>query len=233
MDKRGPFPNDPPQAHTPIPYICAPHDDAPLLIADELEEFQTSGLRAQCSPIRIGHPDREFGAWMLAPHSTPLPALKPQSAFNCWEMIFYAGARRHLLDPDTFDDLMPWMDRSLPGPTWSRKLRDSLLPHTKQHFIPGDHSSPRPQRGDLMVWGDAEHVAMATGETVRGSPEVFSFWPHYADPARYPPEALVTYDDLTLRWTMPVQRVPVDELNSFWTEDGLSPPEILFGRGPW
>lgn len=95
-----------------------------------------------------------------------------------------------------------------------------LFPHGKQLFIPG---GPQPQRGDVIMWGDAAHVVMATGRKgLDGSPEVYSFWtwPKYATD-------FTSVSRATL--TDAVQLTTIDKLTSFVGND----LEIWYGRGLW
>lgn len=210
--------------------------DAPLVVADELDRIHSSGVRARWANFHKAEvARREFEAWILSPTEGPLPPLHPDSGLNCQEMLLRAAVRKNVLTHAELHRMYEpiakyrrrWWVRKIPK-DWGETIARALLPHEKRHYRPGDSADLQPQRGDVIVWNDANHVAMATGRMARdGSPEVYSFWP--------PPKGELKMDPVTTSWgavTDAVQITSIVELTPFVRKDG-PPPDIWFGRGPW
>ncbi|MEU7631002.1 hypothetical protein AB0C34_13600 [Nocardia sp. NPDC049220] len=109
-------------------------------------------------------------------------------------------------------------------------MQRELCPHGVSRYTPGDPAGLQPQRGDVVMWGHAAHVTVATGRTaLDGSPEVYSFWPA--------PKHEFTVDPVTGAWdpmtTDAVQITSINELEPFVNPPSRTPREIFFGRGPW
>ncbi|MFG1790687.1 hypothetical protein [Nocardia sp. NPDC049149] len=213
--------------------------DAPLLVADELDRLHHSGARARWANFHSAEvPRREFEAWITSPTEGPLPALHPDSAMNCWEMIGRVGvvvgvvthAQLHrLYEPVSKHRRRWWVGWPK---NWADDMARELLPHGKRRYVPGDPAGPQPQRGDVVMWGNGNHVVVATGRmSDDGSPEVYSFWP--------PPKDPLTKDPATGSWgavTDAVQISSIDRLTPFLRKDtkyAEPSPEVWFGRGPW
>ncbi|MEV6322694.1 hypothetical protein AB0M45_16095 [Nocardia sp. NPDC051787] len=225
------WPDPPERVSTP--------ENAPLLIADEFERILQEGGHARWAnydPGAFRHDLRTFERWLRT--EGPLAPLNQHYGLNCWEMTCYAAARAGVLDKPALRELLdPPRD---PNGRFGKGVLDSWLNRMGDRLIPGERSiytgelgGPRPQRGDLVMWGrDALHVSMATGRMGSdGSPEVYSFWP--------PPKHEVVHDPATdtySRVTDTVQLTTVDELSRVtYNSELIIPPgtEIIFGRGPW
>lgn len=205
--------------------------DAPLIVANELDRLHLSGVRARWEPVEEAEsPSRKFEAWMRSPTEGPLPPLSPDSGLNCWEMLLWAGARKNVITHAELHSMYaPLAEGRLTGEhTFRSKWK--LLPDEFRVYKPGDSASPQPERGDVIVWGESEHVAMATGRTARdGSPEVYSFWPAPKHDFTVDP---VTGSSATV--TDAVQLTSIDELHPFINKPTSTwVSQILFGRGPW
>ncbi|MBF6299379.1 hypothetical protein IU459_17785 [Nocardia amamiensis] len=214
-------------------------ENAPQLIADEFERMRREGGEARWAnydPGAYRHDLRTLERWLRT--EGPLAPLNRHYGLNCWEMTCYAAARAGVLDKPTLRELLdPPRD---PNGRFGKGVLDSWLNRMGDRLIPGERSiytgepgGPRPQRGDLVMWGrDALHVSMATGRVGSdGSPEVYSFWP--------PPKHEVVHDpdtDTYSRVTDTVQVTTIDELSRVTYNSELIIPsgtEVIFGRGPW
>ncbi len=217
-----------PDSGHPAVHEAQPQDqrDAPLIVADELERIHSSGVRARWERLALAEsPHREFEAWMTSPTEGPLPPLSPDSGLTCWEMLLWAGARNNVISHAKLHRMYAQLAEFRRTGMLSWPLKRDLLPHEVRRYIPGDSANLPPQRGDVIMWGNGAHVAMATGRTAPdGAPEVYSFWP----PPKHPvprSEAMVTDA---------VQITSIDELERVVNPPHRRPPrEILFGRGPW
>jgi hypothetical protein len=220
-------------------------DNAPELVADELERIFRAGDRARWANYSPGlwqQGHRAFEAWLKT--EGPLAPLNEHYGLNCWEMVTYAATRAGVLDKHQLRDLVElrrrpdgiWGEDYLE--VWVDRMGDWLIPEGRRRYT-GEPESPRPQRGDIVVWNSADHVTVATGRTgADGSPELYSFW----NMPKYP----LTWDEGTSSYSAvsdAVQVTTVDELtNAMYgarDKDGnlAFPPsqkfEIFFGRGPW
>lgn len=192
------------------------------VVADELEQMYQSGQRAAYWRSGPGKSTFSFQKWMQGGGQGDLPPFGEKTVFNCKDMIYYAAARKGMLPREELPELA--------------KLEVKKPPHLsgRRSFTPGKPGGRAPKRGDLVVWGDGDHVSLATGKTINGSPEVYSFWPQYDDPSKYPPGLNVTISETERCWLIPIQKVTIDELNTYWIEEEKSPiPKIWFGRGPF
>ncbi|WP_454195502.1 hypothetical protein [Nocardia sp. Marseille-Q1738] len=236
------WPDPPERASTP--------ENAPLLVADEFERMWREGGDARWAnydPGAFRHDLRTFERWLRT--EGPLAPLNQHYGLNCWEMICYAAARAGVLDKPTLRELLDpprdpggrfWKGPKDPDGGFTKGILDSWLNRMGDRLIPGERTiyagepgGPRPQRGDLVMWGrNALHVSMATGRVGSdGSPEVYSFWP--------PPKHEVVHDPVTdtySRVTDTVQVTTIDKLSRVTYNSELIIPsgtEIIFGRGPW
>ena len=139
-------------------------------------------------------------------------------------------------------------------PDFAPKVIEALLPHEKKLYIPGDPTSPKPKRGDLIMWGD--HFMMGTGELIDGSPEVYSLLPGPDDLTRVDYRFLVeeggTRHPAPATETTAIKTFTIDNFAPFtrvrpditergvvnlypysWIRDSDPDPEIWFGQGPW
>lgn len=221
-------------------------ENAPRQVADELERIFRAGEKARWANYdhklwKEGH--RKYEPWLG--QEGPLAPLNEHYGLNCSEMIGYAAARAGVLDKHQLRDLFEPVRRpdgrrsDDNAEAWGHRIGDRLIPG-ERHRYTGKSDSPRPQRGDIVMWNtSAEHVTMATGRTGKdGSPELYSFWNVPKNP--------LTWDEDTQSYSAvsdAVQITTVDELTKAMydmrTKDG-SPVfesstkfEIIFGRGPW
>ena len=152
------------------------------------------------SPADVTSPgaaDSEFVRWMLAGGAEPNAAT---GKLNCWEMVLFSAYRAGYL---TEAKMRGFYTRSKAAMTKSkdvmdfpRTLEQELRGSAEQVYDPADKDSPRPLRGDLVIFKEAaSHVALATGARVNGQIEVVSHWP--------PPDGKHTVKRTTIEALLP------------------------------
>ncbi|MFQ6392671.1 MFS transporter [Nocardia sp. KC 131] len=221
------------------PTEVSTRENAPLLIADELERMWREGETARWAglgPATYRYGVRKLEMWLKT--EGPLGPLDPHFGLNCWEMICYAAARVGLLAKPALRELLepPRDPDDRAKGDWTAAVESRLIPGERNIYAQ-DSGDRRPQRGDIVSWSRkiedeieiASHVAMATGRTGSdGSPEVFSFW--------IPPKNDFVHDPKTgfSAVTDAVQITTIDRLSQAFVDLGWGRPyEIVFGRGPW
>ncbi|MFQ6393974.1 hypothetical protein ACLMAJ_11000 [Nocardia sp. KC 131] len=227
---------DPPYVDSPLArsLIGAPVSrSAPLEVADELERIRLSGAKLTWKNMGPRETQREFEDWMRAPEEGPLPPLTPSTGMNCWEIILYAGVKRGVFTHSGLHEF--YTPERGPGnqvlPEWFERFPELLWRHGMlERYFPGDLGSAQPRRGDLVLWNQDAHVAMATGrfigKDIDRSPEVYSFWPV---PGPF------TVDKVTGSWATVIDAVTptsIDVLTGYMREKAY-PDVVRFGRGPW
>ncbi|MBF6163419.1 hypothetical protein IU486_01355 [Streptomyces gardneri] len=196
-------------------------------IADEFDRMRAAGIRARWAVFHpADRPKREFEAWYRDESDRPIPELHAESALCCWELSHWVAARLGIMSKQQ----LRFFTDKVPG----RDFVSKLFPRERHEYLPGNLAVPQPVRGDLVVWGRGEHVAMATGdysgEGPRRCPLVYSFWP--------PPDDPHEPDPVTGSWGREIYAVKVcrlDDLTDFIAQQAPNdpPPPILFGPGPW
>jgi hypothetical protein len=155
-----------------------------------------------------------FETWASAASESAAPPLAAVTTINCWEMILLAAHRIGLVDWDWVHDLY-----TTHLVDWYTNLPDRL---TRGALRPYDlsTSTPLPERGDLVFFNGASHVALATGN----ADEILTFWP--------PPNTTFTAGgtvdvvktstiDILAAWMIADPRLPSTE------------PTITFGTPSW
>ncbi|MFG1797315.1 hypothetical protein [Nocardia sp. NPDC049149] len=175
-------------------------------VVDEMERM----LGAEATWVSFLDRDRTLVRWARRPEN-PFPEFNRDARIICWDAILIAGVRAGSLSPADIckfygglDDLgrdrrMAWL-KGLP-----QRLIQDPLPYPVAGLDPvkmqryADELSVSPEdlaaelkvaRGDVLLWNDNDHAALATGtmvDTSAGpSPEVLTFWPppgeHNPDP---------------------------------------------------
>jgi hypothetical protein len=92
---------------------------------------------------------------------------------NCWEMILLAAYRVNRIDWAWLHDL--YTDSlAMFRATFVRSMAPNGLRVLDLH----DPAGTRPLPGEIVVWGEAAHIALATGLRDRdGRHHVYNFWP--------------------------------------------------------
>lgn len=133
-----------------------------------------------------------FAQWALAATEGAAPPVAQVTTINCWEMVLLAAYNKGLLPwqriHDTYTSYVPAATvtklRSADpairaqGEAETGAFIDGLLynlmtdgPATT--FRVHDASTPMPNRGDVVFFDGAAHVALATGN----GDEIYTFWP--------------------------------------------------------
>lgn len=154
-----------------------------------------------------GAAESEFTQWMLAGGSVPDPKT---GKLNCWEMVLFSAYRSGALTEAAlkgfYTRAKAQVKKTKDGMAFPRTLEKELRGSGVQTYDPADKDSPRPLRGDLVIFNEAAgHVALATGKMVGGRVQVVSHWP--------PPDGKHTVKTTTIEALLPEVRVKVAK---FW-----------------
>jgi hypothetical protein len=120
----------------------------------------------------------EFTKWMLGAGHEPNPAT---GKLNCWEMVLFSAYRAGHLTEDAMRKMYTGAKTAMTasGDTmqFPRTLEQSMRSSAEQIYDPTKPDSPRPLRGDLVIFKEAaSHVALATGNLMGGQVEIVSHW---------------------------------------------------------
>ena len=162
------------------------------------------------TPADVNNPgaaDSEFTQWMLGGGSVPNPKT---GKLNCWEMVLFSAYRAGVLSEAAmrgfYTRAKAQMTKSGDVMDFPRTLEQEMRGSAEQTYDPADKSTPRPLRGDLVIFKEAaSHVALATGNLVGGQVEVISHWP--------PPDGKHTVKTTTIEALLPATKVKVAK---FW-----------------
>jgi len=121
----------------------------------------------------------EFTRWMLAGGNQPDPTT---GRLNCYEMVLFSAFRAGHLSEATMRGIYTRSRAAMSGPggvmAFPRTLERELRSSNEYIYDPADPNTPRPLRGDLVIFREAaNHVALATGRPVGGGIEIVSHWP--------------------------------------------------------
>jgi hypothetical protein len=121
----------------------------------------------------------EFTRWMIGGGARPDPAT---GKLNCWEMVLFSAYREGVVSETRLRDIYTGardaMTLSGDAMQFPRTLERRLRSSDEYVYDPANPDSPRPLRGDLIIFQEAaNHVALATGRRVNGRIEVVSHWP--------------------------------------------------------
>ena len=150
----------------------------------------------------------DFVRWMLAGGAEPNAAT---GKMNCWEMVLFSAYRAGYLSETKmrgfYTRAKTAMTTSNDVMEFPRTLERELRGSAEQTYDPADKNSPRPLRGDLVIFKEAAgHVALATGQRVNGQIEVVSHWP--------PPDGKFTVKRTTIEALLPSVKVKTAK---FWS----------------
>jgi len=143
--------------------------------ADKLQELQTAGTGQNLVWGQQNGPltGTALGRWILdnnQPEPDPVGG-----GMNCWEVVMFSAYKLGYINWQHMHDA--YADDVGGGQRLNDYFRQQIRVGTERQFQPTVIGSPRPLRGDIVVFDNAEdHTAMATGTDDAGSPEVFSLW---------------------------------------------------------
>jgi len=117
-----------------------------------------------------------FRRWATTTVEGPPPQIgNRETSLNCWEMIMLAAYQADVVSWSWINQLYTAsgqreIDR--------QKVPELLITADVQAYDPDDALGPKPNRGDLVFWGDGYHMALAAGSAnAYGQQRVYSFWP--------------------------------------------------------
>jgi hypothetical protein len=128
-----------------------------------------------------GSSSSDFMKWMLGGGKEPVVAA---SKGNCWEMVMFSAFRAGITTEARMRDIYTKgqaADKARSGLAFPETIEAELRGSKEYVFDPRNAATPRPLRGDIVIFGTAAgHVAMATGKLSGGEVEIISHWgpPH-------------------------------------------------------
>lgn len=121
--------------------------------------------------------------WMLGGGKEPAVAT---AKGNCWEMVMFSAFRAGITSEARMRDIYTKgqaADKARGGLAFPDTIEAELRGSNKEYvFDPRIAGTPRPLRGDIVIFGSAAgHVALATGKLSGGEVEIISHWgpPHH------------------------------------------------------
>ncbi|MEV4319759.1 hypothetical protein [Actinocrispum sp. NPDC049592] len=196
--------------------------------ADVMQQMVDEKLTATWANFQ--YQEREFQDWCESPVDRPLPEIRPETRINCWEMTMYAAVVSGQLSHADCHRIYQVADTEDGRGEWFDALPDRLAPE-RAGYDPG---GPSPERGQLVFWNGASHVAMATGRMVNVdpndpesplSPEVYTFWPPPDKEFTRTPEGLATQDK--------VKTSTIQGLVAAMARMKISPVDVTVGTPVW
>jgi hypothetical protein len=104
----------------------------------------------------------------------PLPAVVAATKINCWEMVLVAALQANLINWTWVHTLYT----TSIGAGWGAHLVDTLSRGARVPYHVGDPNTPRPNRGQVVFFNGAAHVALGNGIVDgTGRAQVWTFWP--------------------------------------------------------
>jgi hypothetical protein len=173
--------------------VFGPHDldgwlrtaQARSKVAGSAEGAVGTGEWVGLSPLDVRGPatsGSEFMQWMLG--GGAVPAVKTAKG-NCWEMVMFSAYRAGQISEARMREIYTKgqaADKARGGYAFPETVEAELRDGTRYVYDPAKAGSPRPLRGDVVIFGTAAgHVALATGRVVGGQVEIISHWgpPHH------------------------------------------------------
>ncbi|MGW6128575.1 hypothetical protein ACWFNE_00980 [Cellulomonas sp. NPDC055163] len=173
--------------------VFGPHDldgwlrtaQARSKVAGTAEGAVGTGEWVGLSPVDVRGPTTsgsDFMQWMLGGGS--VPAVKTVKG-NCWEMVMFSAFRAGQLSEARMREIYTKgqaADKARGGLAFPETVEAELRSGSEFVYDPAKAGSPRPLRGDVVIFSSAAgHVALATGRLVGGQVEIISHWgpPHH------------------------------------------------------
>ncbi len=131
------------------------------------------------SPTRaVWHPSgnranaTDFSSWAMAPAEDPAFTVSNTTVINCWEMVLYTAWKQGAITWSWINTVYTYSGST----DWFVELANRLV---RGGAVTWDRATktPRPRRGDIVMFDGADHVALATGVTDGAGTHVYSFWP--------------------------------------------------------
>jgi hypothetical protein len=194
--------------------VFAPHDldgwlrtaRARSKVAATAEATVGQGAWVPLSPVDVRGPkasSSDFMRWMLG--GGKVPAVLTAKG-NCWEMVMFSAYRAgHLAEARMRDIYTKGQaeDKARGGLAFPEVVEAELRASKEHIYDPAKAGSPRPLRGDIVIFDTAAgHVALATGRTVGGQIEIISHW---GPPHNNPRVETTTIEDLLMSTSGPVR----------------------------
>jgi hypothetical protein len=180
---------------------------------------EADALRALAAqPSEVGQPPKDDFVRFL--RGTQDFVLTPQTKLNCWEAVLIAAIRSGKVT-----DVSPLLATYQNEDDFERLLRDVFVPG-RRHAYARENPLGRPVRGDVVLFNDVEHVALATGRKASAdNSAVVSFWP--------PP--MWNDPDFESGVVIPVQITTIEEIDEWWRRHQPHKTQFMlaFGSPRW
>ena len=154
-----------------------------------------------------------FTTWAKAKSESEAPPVKSTTMINCWEMVLLSAYRTGAITWKWIHEL--YNKNPSDGITWGSLLPARMV-SGNIHNYNITTKKPNINRGDLVFFNGAEHVALATGD----GEKVYTFWP--------PPGKKSfsnTIDEVKIETITDL----VNYMNSTWG----GPTKVTFGKPIW
>lgn len=123
-----------------------------------------------------GVDNTNFGDWLLSGGAEPDAST---GVMNCWELVMFSAFKAGFASKSGLTTVYKAFASDLAKDVGMAvtNFENALRQGKEQVFDPKDADSPKPLKGDIVIFNTlAEHVAIATGGTASGSPEIMSLW---------------------------------------------------------
>jgi hypothetical protein len=159
-----------------------------------------------------------FDNWASAASESAAPPVNSVTTINCWEMILLAAFRIGAVDWNWINQLYtnPQPTNTSELQTWYNGLPSRITSGSLTSYDLAT-KTPLPERGDLVFFDGAAHVALATGN----GDEILTFWP----PPNTAFTAGGTVDD--------VKTSTIEALSDWMTTNFGTTPAVTFGSPSW
>lgn len=152
-----------------------------------------------------------FQSWASASTEAKAPPVNAITTINCWEMVILAAYRIKAISWKWIHDLY------MKSPsTWYDELPKRLTSGANKTYDLAT-KTPSLERGDVVFFDGAAHVALATGN----GDEIMTFWP--------PPNTAFTSGGTVDE----VKKSTIKELSDWMGADFGAVPKVTFGTPAW
>jgi peptidoglycan hydrolase-like protein with peptidoglycan-binding domain len=158
----------------PMTWAALDKERPRIEVADRMAAMANpaSPTRAVWHPSGNDPDSTDFSAWALAAAEDTSFSVSPTTVINCWEMVLYSAWKQGAISWSWINTVYSWTG----GHSWYEELAIRLVRGSASTWDRAT-KKPRPQRGDIVMFDGADHVALATGVTDAAGTHVYSFWP--------------------------------------------------------
>ena len=157
----------------PMTWALLEHELNRLTVAQEMENEANpaSPTRAVWHPSGNDADATDFSHWAMEATEDPTFTISSTTVLNCWEMVLWTAYKMKVLTWAWIHDAYMYS-----GADWADELAKRLTPKSAASYNRAT-KSPKPRRGDIVLFDGISHVAVATGREDASGPHIYSFWP--------------------------------------------------------